>query len=112
MATDLAQARYVAVTRCLSPVGTGNDETGSAGLSGALDFRSVELLVAHCASLVGKYVCAGSSTAFAAELNIVRQKISAQCFEPPSMAILAEPRSVCIQKIQITPHCSHTGGPR
>jgi anti-sigma B factor antagonist len=48
-------------------------------------------------SLVGKYVCAGSSTAFAAELNIVRQKISAQCFEPPSMAILAEQRSVCIQ---------------
>ena len=58
------------LARCLSPLGTGNDETGSAGLSGFRVGCSVEPLVAHCALLGGNREVFGSSTAIAGGLNI------------------------------------------
>ena len=55
---------------CLSPLGTGNDETGSVGLSGFSIGCSVEPLVAHYALLGENREVAGSTTAIAQRINI------------------------------------------
>jgi hypothetical protein len=49
-----SRVKAAVVTRCLSPLGTGNDETGSDWLSGGDDACWNELLVGHrMPSLVG-----------------------------------------------------------
>jgi hypothetical protein len=83
MATSVAEAMPVAVTRCLSPLGTGNDETGSAGCSGAVDFRTSMWSSLTVPSLVGKSVCVGSSTAFDVDINIAGQESFRKVFDPP-----------------------------
>lgn len=42
-----SRVKAAVVTRCLSPLGTGNDETGSDWLSGSDSGCSIEPLVAH-----------------------------------------------------------------
>src|SRR4026209_2937292 len=50
-----SRVKAAVVTRCLSPLGMGNDETGSDGRSGSDNGCSIEPIVAHCSpSLVGK----------------------------------------------------------
>jgi hypothetical protein len=72
------------LARCLSSLGTGNDETGSVGLSGFSVGWSCEPLVAHCALLGGNREVVASSTAIARELNIALEETGLGVVEPIS----------------------------
>jgi hypothetical protein len=82
-----SQVKAAVVTRCLSPLGTGNDETGSAGPSATSADLSTGLLVSHCALLVEIGVVR-SSTAIAFEINIAVQKDQRPRFEPTRAVII------------------------
>ena len=70
------------LTRCLSPLGTGNDETGSAGLNGFGVCWSVQPLVAHCALLGGNRYVVSTSTALTAEINIPMENTTCPLSSP------------------------------
>jgi hypothetical protein len=69
-----SRVKAAVVTRCLSPLGTGNDETGSDWLSGTDDGCSIEPLVAHCSPSLVEIVSCRTSTAISGEINIARQE--------------------------------------
>ena len=74
------EAMAIVVTRCLSPLGTGNDETGSDGRGEDDEVCSVELPVDHCCPPLWKSVCRRSNTSFDGRLNIPAGKF------PPSVS--------------------------
>jgi hypothetical protein len=74
------KAKTAVLTRCLSPLGTGNDETGFVGTSGDSADCSTDPLVSHCVPPLWKSVVVRSSTANAVEINIASQKTSEPAF--------------------------------
>ena len=77
-----SRVKAAVLTRCLSPLGTGNDETGSAGLNGFGVCWSVQTLVAHCALLGGNRYVVSTSTALTAEINMPMENTTCPLSSP------------------------------
>jgi hypothetical protein len=93
-----SRVKAAVVTRCLSPLGTGNDETGFVGRCATSDGVSTELLVAHSALPCGKSLVVRSSTAIAGQINIAFNKFRARLSQPSAPMSVAA-RSVLMIRV-------------